>query len=66
MMASQNIKHHLVVVIKMNIQQQPTYALENIVKALSLPFSQFFNTTEDWARLTQAKAELNRRKSNDS
>lgn len=50
----------------MNIQQQPTYTLENIVKALSLPFSQFFNTTEDWARLTQAKAELNRRKSNDS
>jgi len=48
----------------MNIQQQPTYALEDIVKALSLPISQFFNTTKDWARLTQAKAELNRRKSN--
>ena len=40
----------------------PTWELKNMVKALSLPISNFLNTDEDNERLEKAKQELKRRK----
>ena len=40
----------------------PTWQLKNMVKALSLPISNFLNTEEDNKRLEKAKEELKRRK----
>jgi hypothetical protein len=44
------------------VKGQPTYALRNMVKALSSPVSQFLNTADDTARLEAAKEELARRR----
>ena len=46
----------------MNIKSQPTYALKNMIKALSLPISSFLNTEEDNKRLEDAKIELKNRR----
>ena len=40
----------------------PTWELKNMVKALSLPISNFLNTDEDNERLEKAKQELKRRR----
>jgi len=40
----------------------PTWELKNMVKALSLPISNFLNTDEDNERLEKAKQELKKRK----
>jgi len=43
----------------MNIKKQPTYALKNMVKALSI--FELLNTNEENERLEKAKKELNNR-----
>ena len=43
-------------------RSQPTWALTNMVKALSSPVSQFLNTADDAARLEAAREELAHRK----
>ena len=44
------------------LRKQPTYALKNMIKALSLPISSFLNTDEDNERLENAKKVLKERK----
>ena len=44
------------------LRKQPTYALKNMVKALSLPISSFLNTDEDNERLENAKKVIKERK----
>ena len=41
------------------LRKQPTYALKNMIKALSLPISSFLNTDEDNKRLENCKIILN-------
>ena len=44
------------------LKKQPTYALKNMIKALSLPISSFLNTDEDNERLENAKKVIKERK----
>ena len=44
------------------LRKQPTYALKNMIKALSLPISSFLNTDEDNERLENAKKVIKERK----
>ena len=44
------------------LRKQPTYALKNMIKALSLPISSFLNTDEDNERLENCKLVLNERR----
>ena len=43
-------------------RSKPTWALANMVKALSSGVSSFLNTPEDEARLKEARAELAKRR----
>ena len=45
--------------MKLDLSKQPTYALKNMVKALSL--HTWLNTQEEELRLIEAKKELKRR-----
>lgn len=47
----------------MNIKNQPTYALKNMVKALSM--LELLNTDEENQRLEDAKKELKKRSNDD-
>jgi len=47
----------------MNIKSQPTYALKNMIKALSS--LELLNTDEENKRLLLAKEELKQRRKND-
>ncbi len=44
------------------LRKQPTYALKNMIKALSQPVSSFLNTEEDNKRLENAKKVIKERK----
>ena len=46
------------------LRKQPTYALKNMIKALSQPISSFLNTDEDNERLENAKKVIKERKRN--
>ena len=46
----------------MNLRTKPTWELRQIVKALTLPISSFFNTDEDNERLEQAQIVLYERR----
>lgn len=46
----------------MNLRTKPTWELRQIVKALTLPVSSFFNTDKDNERLEQAQIVLYERR----
>ena len=47
------------------LKKQPTYALKNMIKALSLPISSFLNTDEDNERLENAKKVIKERRNDE-